>query len=1162
MTTFIGKPDRSDKLRQQTTTYRGAVAIGQFDNNEATAVLQDGHVRLDELDEARYSVLRGYNATGATLTKYKFVHFNGFDATTKVDTIALANNTVPDFSLGFLTKDILNANVGYVATQGIMEGVNTAGATIGQPVFLGTNGDFTLTQPTNAQQLGVVLNPSATDGTIYVDTPGAAAQQALPPQDQNKLDDLVNVTDQRFAGGADPTGTNEVSVQVKAAIDYAVTNNIGRVFFPKGVYLWNLPVVLPNTGAGSRYKLMLDFGGSRIITTATAANTLLTRTVTDINDGNAEDYQLRLKDGTVVQTGVAGNGIFCEVQKMGFFQCENMNFESLRTALKIIWCNNHHIRDCNASRCTFPYEVLSGYQLITNATTLNAKPKSGLWFNVRAEMLGTGTAFRASNAEGLRFDRCTVEGTQCGIGWHFEGLMDTTTPLPIERLRVDMNLCKFDVSTTLTNAVVRIENHKRCHFAIGLELTTMPGTQPVILLNNVTESLVEVAGCLGFEDNLGKIWFDPDVPNIASNVWKFINNRLPAGETFNTSGRWTGGNAPGPDVFYETTHDYGNNQLYDSNLTSTPDTILLNRLTSTTFPRPTKISNVAATTARSGSQFLIEQQAGTLASLPHNNVPALNDMVFVTDPEFAGGADPTGSANSQPAIQAAIDYAAANRIGTVYFPRGTYLITATINLPKDASGVARRMTLDFGNSWIELNSDITAFDRTIANINDTQTSYWGMTFQNGTFLNLTTPRNGTAFDIHKCSNVAFNNIRAQTLRTFCRLVFCLEHILINVNATGCLNTYVIRDGDGIFTGVTPGDAQSNVGTWLNVRAQQDDVGSIGFDWSNSSAITAINCVCEGTNALTAYRFAGNQGGGQIEHLTLKMINCWVEFTTTLTQAIELADISAGKLDINLNGWSLPAATLLCKSTGVTRRTVINWIGTQLINGNIANPPLFDANIQAPAADKNVWNFPDWTINTDTKIGDTQYWQGGNVPPLLQERTFKVNQTKIHDSYLTISPNSLLLNPEASEELARGTAIGSLPNISVAPSTLALVQSPAGVLSNIDLNSLVISGANRKDGADDLGTITTGTLTIDFDLLNKDNKQFTIDTANIATATFTATRTGTYLLYVIQGGSGGWQLDLSNVNTSPALSNVPLVYTAGAVTVLPFHFHAPSGIWSW
>jgi len=58
-------------------------------------------------------------------------------------------------------------------------------------------------------------------------------------------------------------------------------------------------------------------------------------------------------------------------------------------------------------------------------------------------------------------------------------------------------------------------------------------------------------------------------------------------------------------------------------------------------------------------------------------VKAATGVYNVLDPQFAGGADPTGTTSSSPAIQAAINAAQAAGGGEVFIPAGTYKIGQT-----------------------------------------------------------------------------------------------------------------------------------------------------------------------------------------------------------------------------------------------------------------------------------------------------------------------------------------------------------------------------------------------------------------------------------------------------------------------------------------------------
>lgn len=80
--------------------------------------------------------------------------------------------------------------------------------------------------------------------------------------------------------------------------------------------------------------------------------------------------------------------------------------------------------------------------------------------------------------------------------------------------------------------------------------------------------------------------------------------------------------------------------------------------------------------------------AGASEHLAHSAHAAKKLNRLVVDVFADYDADPTGIADSTSAIQAAIDYVAANGGGTVYFPAGTYKLTATLTWT--ANGVILR----------------------------------------------------------------------------------------------------------------------------------------------------------------------------------------------------------------------------------------------------------------------------------------------------------------------------------------------------------------------------------------------------------------------------------------------------------------------------------------
>ena len=128
------------------------------------------------------------NATGATLTKGTVVYTSGANGTHVQVTKALATaDATSARTMGFVSADIANGSDGYVIISGYLEGINTAGTTAGQIVYLSgtTAGAWTTTKnlaPTHLVYLGVITRVNANNGSIYVH-----------PQNGYELDEIHDV---------------------------------------------------------------------------------------------------------------------------------------------------------------------------------------------------------------------------------------------------------------------------------------------------------------------------------------------------------------------------------------------------------------------------------------------------------------------------------------------------------------------------------------------------------------------------------------------------------------------------------------------------------------------------------------------------------------------------------------------------------------------------------------------------------------------------------------------------------------------------------------------------------------------------------------------------------------------------------------------------------
>ena len=117
---------------------------------------------------------------GEALTKGQAVYVSSADGTNMI--VSKASNTTEALSsktMGLITTDLALNGQGYVLTEGLLAGtggapLNTNSANVGDPVWLGTNGNliFGLANkpyaPSHLVYIGIVTRKSATVGEIFV----------------------------------------------------------------------------------------------------------------------------------------------------------------------------------------------------------------------------------------------------------------------------------------------------------------------------------------------------------------------------------------------------------------------------------------------------------------------------------------------------------------------------------------------------------------------------------------------------------------------------------------------------------------------------------------------------------------------------------------------------------------------------------------------------------------------------------------------------------------------------------------------------------------------------------------------------------------------------------------------------------------------------------
>lgn len=170
MTRINQQSDLTATYQGADAAYRSNIYLGLFNDNETLASLQDGRIDANVFsDEARTFTQRVANNTGSPLSANALVGRSGYDGGLDAPEVTLADNSTPLFADGFVSAQISDGATGQIVTLGQLEGLNTSGASVGDPVYLGTGGGITLSKPANDQVVGIVLKVDAVDGWVWFD---------------------------------------------------------------------------------------------------------------------------------------------------------------------------------------------------------------------------------------------------------------------------------------------------------------------------------------------------------------------------------------------------------------------------------------------------------------------------------------------------------------------------------------------------------------------------------------------------------------------------------------------------------------------------------------------------------------------------------------------------------------------------------------------------------------------------------------------------------------------------------------------------------------------------------------------------------------------------------------------------------------------------------
>jgi hypothetical protein len=277
-------------------TVTGAVGRVWYDSGDGSLVTRLKGNNLD-LNIGQENVVLSYNGSGATITKGSVVAVAG--AQGQRPSIVLADADTEALSaptLGIAAEDITNGAEGFVATFGVVRGIDTSAFTAGDDVYLSqTAGQFTATRPSAPAHtvfLGWVVKVNASSGELFVNINNGW-----------ELDELHNVKITSVANNDilqyDSTGPywkNIAPASVTGTWGISITGNAGTV--TNGVY---------TTGSYSNPSWITSLAWSKISSTPT---TLSGYGITDgVSTGGSYSNPAWLTSisGSIVSGNITGN---------------------------------------------------------------------------------------------------------------------------------------------------------------------------------------------------------------------------------------------------------------------------------------------------------------------------------------------------------------------------------------------------------------------------------------------------------------------------------------------------------------------------------------------------------------------------------------------------------------------------------------------------------------------------------------------------------------------------------------------------------------------------------------------------------------------------------------------------------------------------------------
>lgn len=256
------------------------------------------------------STVKEYVKAGQDITKGQAVYVSGADGTNII--VSKASNdseATSSKTIGLLAQTLATNAKGYVITEGLLSGLNTSTATIGDPVWLGVNGDLIYGlvnkpyAPANLVYIGVVVRVNSSNGEIFIQ-----------PQNGFELDELHNVSARNPVNNNILAFNSTTSLWEKNTIGgilgYTPANNALVVKYTDTTAM--LSSYYNKTAIDSRLALKLNISDTAAMLSnyynKTAANALLATKENTITAGTTAQYYRGDKTFQTLNTTAVAEG--------------------------------------------------------------------------------------------------------------------------------------------------------------------------------------------------------------------------------------------------------------------------------------------------------------------------------------------------------------------------------------------------------------------------------------------------------------------------------------------------------------------------------------------------------------------------------------------------------------------------------------------------------------------------------------------------------------------------------------------------------------------------------------------------------------------------------------------------------------------------------------